>query len=771
MSKRGIRHGALCLVASVLALACGDATPPSDEPPAPPGLPAEVQVDSLSTYNVTLTDGSATQSGCDFVAGRYDGNSGGDLYFTQGQFWANNAGQRGVAPVGACTSVAAVTALPTTGFSIFGVTATAGNCYVALSHSSPDYAVFRVNSVTSTQVQLTYEVVTSPDWVATMVSGDSWQGGYDFTTKSNLGLSGGDLYFVSGSFWANNYDERGVVSLGPCSSVDAVTSVSSTSFNRFGVAATVGNCYASPLHANNREYAVFRVQSLTSTTVGITWKLLPVPISQMAWQHCERWHNPRAVASTTTTATLSNWLAQNSSIASAMQWISPVVANPPQTVGYTSWPSAMQTALLQNFVNYWAWYTSGMTGTDPTPVTDPPPNQHTTSNNDVLTVLAPSDAQALYLKYLALTFVVELQGQVPWSLLQLDTASLAELLDSRKFFTQYGSGGYDLIPMSVVPAPPLVAAKYVSDHNLLCSTRPETIAEAVFWARNLQHFQTDLTNFAQDERDFWQYAGNPPASRVLSGTKYSGTRNTGSYAGVPTNLTQWTMGCHGTTGLLKSLLRTLNIPVEHFSNGNPSVTLPNNSFIFSGHATLHFTADHLWLSHADDPYFLNDAILPFPLQALEIGDTQFFAWYPNTGAASTVAPGRQQDNLWVDYGDQFMPADRLKDLQTKPTPPDLNICAYVNSGTSENYYTCSQAEAMGLLSMLDPLVTPYLAGGSLSSDMQSAPYCYDTEPQFRAPPCDTCVPAACAENAACCGSWSFSCGSLAYQICKDACSN
>jgi hypothetical protein len=617
----------------------------------------------------------------------------------------------------------------------------------------------------------------------TLLSGDNAKGGYDFDKAAYLGLSGGDLYFYGGAFWANNYDERGVVNLGPCSSADDVTTLPNMAAqsSRFNVGATVGNCYASRLHADNRQVAVFHVDALGSTpnvngvstpSVSLTWRLMPMPVPQIAWQHCEAYNAPGSIAPTTTASVLSSWLAANPSIKSSMQWILPVAGSTPQTVGYVAWPSAMQNQLLQSFVDYWAWYAAGMTGPDPSPVADPPPNQHPTSTSDVTTVLAPGDAQALYVKYLALGFVVELQHRVPWSLLQFDGASLAELLDARKFYTQYTTtstgGGYQLISLSVVPAPPLQAAQFVASRGMRCDNKPESIAEVVFWARNLQHYN-NTANPAQDEVDFWQYPGNPPASRVLAGTTY-----TGPVQGVPKNPTQWTLGCHGTTGLIKSLLRTINIPVEEMTGGNPHVTEPNNAFYFSGHATAHFLSEGLWLSHGDDPYIGSgyEWMLPFPLQALEINDAQFYSWFPNTGPSSTALPiGRQPNEIWIHYGDQTMLEDRLKDLTTQPTPPDANICGYIGNTPSppNNYYSCSTAEAAGLLSMLDPLVTPYVTSGSLQQDLGNVPYYWVPEAQFLAPPCNTCVPAVCAKDATCCNTWSNHCETLAWQTCNNAC--
>lgn len=612
----------------------------------------------------------------------------------------------------------------------------------------------------------------------TLVAGSETQSGYDFAAGAYRGKAGGDLYFYypkgqteGGAFWANNYDQRGVANLGPCATLDSVSTLPATGYDRMAVTATVGDCYAAPLHANNREGAVFRVGALTPTTVALTWKLLPVPVEQLAWRHCEAWRNPSPVVRTTTTAALSSWLARHTSITDAMQWITQGATTPPATVAYDAWPGDMQSSLLENFVAYWGWYAAGMSGADPTPVADPPANQFSTGTHDVTTVLAPADAQALYVKYVALSLVVELQNRVQWSLLDFDAASLAELLDSRKFFTRYTTGGYELIPMSVVPAPPLTAAAYVARHDFLCSTRVASIAETVFWARNLTHYNNGADP-AQDELDFWQYAGNPPASRVLAGTRYSGAR-----PGVPTNLTQWTLGCRGTTGLFKSLLRTINIPVEEFSNFNPSVSEPKNALYHSGHAVPHFISEHLWLSHGDDPYVGSgyQDILPFPLQSMEIGDSQFFEWFPNNGPSSNTLPiGRQADEVWLGYGDQPMLVDRLKDLQNSSPPSDANFCKYIDGlpGPPNNYYSCEEAEADGPVARVDALVAPYVGDGgsaSLSSDLQGVPLYFFPEAQFRTPPCDTCATTICAANASCCTAWDGACQVLAKRVCGDAC--
>jgi hypothetical protein len=69
---------------------------------------------------------SAQNQGYDFSERTYRSFTGGDFYFTQNAFFANNIGQRGVISVGACPSVDSVVSIPTIGYTRFGVTAVTG---------------------------------------------------------------------------------------------------------------------------------------------------------------------------------------------------------------------------------------------------------------------------------------------------------------------------------------------------------------------------------------------------------------------------------------------------------------------------------------------------------------------------------------------------------------------------------------------------------------------------------------------------------------------
>jgi len=494
------------------------------------------------------------------------------------------------------------------------------------------------------------------------------------------------------------------------------------------------------------------------------------PLQQLKWQHCTPYEDGQSVPATISDATiLHTYLNDHPAVAKAMVWL----MTDQTAVAWSSWPSWLSSLLDENFVAYWAWYAGGGTGSDPTPVIDPPPNLNTPDGRAgaMRTAMSVADASRLYVKYVALTLVFELQNRTPWRLDTYDGASLAELLDSRKFFESYGPIGYNFIWYSVIPPPPLMAAQFVREQHFLCVTKAESIAEAVFWARKLEHFIGPIDGETTAEA-YWHYVGTTPASRVLSGTSYSGSDPL-----VPTNLTRWTYGCHGTTGLLKALLRAINIPVEHFSGYNPALNEGNNpfanSFVASGHATPHFLSEGLWLSHGDDPYIGSrlQTVLPYPLTAMLVPDAQFFAWFPNTGYHEGAPVGRQTSELWIRYGTRLSLQARERDLTERPIPPDQNFCADIGVPDGvNNYYTCAEAEAVGLATHLDSLLAPYGENTqAIDADIERLPFYRFPDPEFLPPPCDTCASQACSADSTCCNAWSIHCQRVEHSICGDIC--
>ncbi|TET10307.1 MAG: hypothetical protein E3J86_06075 [Candidatus Thorarchaeota archaeon] len=96
----------------------------------------------------------------DFSANVVSEFTGGDLYYYQGKFWANNPQQRGVIDLGdvGATTLDAVN-IPNTGYTRFGVDAVAGHTYVSMAQEGEDasYIAFRVTEMSGDSSEVTVE--------------------------------------------------------------------------------------------------------------------------------------------------------------------------------------------------------------------------------------------------------------------------------------------------------------------------------------------------------------------------------------------------------------------------------------------------------------------------------------------------------------------------------------------------------------------------------------------------------------------------------------
>jgi hypothetical protein len=99
---------------------------------------------------------------------------------------------------------------------------------------------------------------------------------FDFSTNIVGTLTGGDLYYSGGKFWANNFAQRGVKDLGDIGNVDLDSvAYSSLGYTRFGVAAVVGHMYLSLAQdGEGSHFIVFRVQSIGAGNSTVTIKYL-----------------------------------------------------------------------------------------------------------------------------------------------------------------------------------------------------------------------------------------------------------------------------------------------------------------------------------------------------------------------------------------------------------------------------------------------------------------------------------------------------------------
>ena len=174
------------------------------------------------------------------------------------------------------------------------------------------------------------------------------------------------------------------------------------------------------------------------------------------------------------------------------------------------------------------------------------------------------------------------------------------------------------------PAPPDKALNFPRGKSLKGATRPRPSRARLDWARRLRHF-TGRPN-ALDFQTNWQYRGPAPVTTTIN-TSTNVTNNL--------SVAHYTAGCHGTSGLLNSLLRVVNIPVDND--------------VVAGHSATRFMTEALSLSHGDDLYIGSD---PYgaPASAWLISDATFSDWFVNTTPTLIGEDvGRRNPDLLIQY--------------------------------------------------------------------------------------------------------------------------
>lgn len=98
------------------------------------------------------------------------------------------------------------------------------------------------------------------------------QDSFDFSANIIGEVTGGDLYYYDGEFWANNFGQRGVKDLGNIGNV-ALRDVrfSYGGYTRFGVSAVVGHTYISLAHQGEEgSWIAFRVTDISADNSEVT---------------------------------------------------------------------------------------------------------------------------------------------------------------------------------------------------------------------------------------------------------------------------------------------------------------------------------------------------------------------------------------------------------------------------------------------------------------------------------------------------------------------
>jgi len=276
-------------------------------------------------------------------------------------------------------------------------------------------------------------------------------------------------------------------------------------------------------------------------------------------------------------------------------------------IPYPAWTSLQKKALAAAYERISGGQTMNLPAAPPLAADFPP-------TATAWTVLTPQLAWRYFVSYVAqsLVFDVSLRpaGASAWSLTGYSDAELAQLLDSQYLIKCYFYlGNYvidpDYILGAATPGDPVRIYRFLAGKHLIGNNALATIQRVLSWCRSrLLHYSggSDIANVV----DQWQYAGVPPVERMLAGTIQTSNPGQGRR--------NRTMGCTGTTGFLRTLLRTVNIPVEQLKRCH--------------HALVHFLRPDRYLSHGDDPYGgLAEATPPIPISALPITPAKFTEWF------------------------------------------------------------------------------------------------------------------------------------------------
>jgi hypothetical protein len=336
----------------------------------------------------------------------------------------------------------------------------------------------------------------------------------------------------------------------------------------------------------------------------------------------------------------SHWLADHPAVAEAITWEAPDGT----VAAYPQWPAEMQAALQRACA-------AVMHG-ESTNVPEAPPLARPTDASVPFPPLNPElarwpaeIARDTLLAYVAQSLAVEIARAVPWSLTDYSPRELAPLLASRSLYVADPPSGTYRIPYNagaITPGDPVRIARFLAAHQLLAPTARGTIERVVDWiAHNVVHFTGDWD--AANVYTQWHYYGWPPAERILAGTVNDAMPSAGAQ--------RRSGACFGTVGLLHTLLRTVNIPVELL---HPC----------PGHGVPYFVHEGLYLSHGDDPYDTLWITTP-PLAAAElfIDDAQYERWLATTEVSITRCKnvGRQVRELALRHLSNELMQKRCRD--------------------------------------------------------------------------------------------------------------
>jgi hypothetical protein len=324
---------------------------------------------------------------------------------------------------------------------------------------------------------------------------------------------------------------------------------------------------------------------------------------------------------------------------------------PDNAVTYPAWTPEQKSALSSAFHHYWYWFEFGY----PADWVDPYAIDATfggelpvnlADSSEVDTLISPADAWGYYIDSVALSLAAELGHWYRWHVrsgTHIFNWDLRYLFDSDQMFAanywKFDSQVYyrvissELSPVwpihgAVTLTSPLASLQQLMRHNgLVRNSIDGTLYAALDWGRdNLAHFNGPVARSSEER--VWQYGGLPPVLRMITGTAAADDGQ--GWSDIGWGAQNYTMGCHGTSGFYKAVLRTVNIPVE----------VENNAF----HSGMAFPIWPPWsvaghLTHSDSIYsqvfrdqnlglpFENPTTTPVSSSSILADESDYQTWF------------------------------------------------------------------------------------------------------------------------------------------------
>lgn len=376
-----------------------------------------------------------------------------------------------------------------------------------------------------------------------------------------------------------------------------------------------------------------------------------------------------------------SWLNQHLAVKNSIKW-----TNIEGVLPYDSWTSLMKSD-LQTYVNQ-LLAENNLNFNNLPQLID-------VGNGKYL--ISPEAAWYYYVCYVANSIVTDELDLVPWKLNDLSDYDLDMLFNSKYMLSL--SITYNLYSfLYITPASPRFVYNFLESNSLIGPTRYNTICRVVEWCKKLSHYYASASDDPSLDLNYihWQYSGPPPVERIINGTVRLNELST----------RHWTEGCHGTVEFIRSLLQTLNIPVQYV--------------LCAGHAQPYFTSESLYLSHGDDPYNANfkysDIYIP-PSKLLINGQTyieMFGDGLTNEQKENNI--GFRTLQLGVEYLSIYLCKERCLALKNNITNQE-----FMQNEGLDRIYTLNDLNAINFWNNLDNKIGSY-GGCSSNSNFSN----YDT---------------------------------------------